>query len=238
MSPYCAFDIEIANPLPDGIEDWKSARPLGITCAATCLEGQQPRVWFGKNPDGSPSERMTRREAAEMVDFLKQTAATHTLLTWNGLGFDFDILAEESGRLQDCRSLAWNHVDMMFHVFCLKGFAIGLDKAAKGMGLPGKTEGMHGDLAPRYWKEGKRDLVLQYVAQDVRTTLDLALAVDGLRKLRWITAAGGSRDMPIPRWLTAREAVNLPEPDMSWQKNPWKRSKFTGWLQEEQLTLF
>lgn len=30
----------------------------------------------------------------------------YTLLTWNGCGFDFDILAEESGMHEQCKALA------------------------------------------------------------------------------------------------------------------------------------
>ena len=90
---------------------------------------------------------MTRDEAAALVGYLEaRTKEGYTLLTWNGLGFDFDILSEESNLLDTCRQLAANHVDMMFHVFCELGHAVGLDAAAKGMGLAGKTEGHEGRL--------------------------------------------------------------------------------------------
>ena len=57
---------------------------------------------------------------------------------------------------------------MMFHVFCAKGYGLGLDKAARGMGLPGKTAGMDGSMAPLLWKNREFQKVLDYVAQDVR----------------------------------------------------------------------
>ncbi len=41
MTRYMAFDLEIARPLPEGGEDWKSIRPLGITCAATLTEDEE-----------------------------------------------------------------------------------------------------------------------------------------------------------------------------------------------------
>ena len=37
-----------------------------------------------------------------------------------------------------CSRVALNHIDLMFHFFCEKGYPLGLDAAAKGMGLPGK----------------------------------------------------------------------------------------------------
>ena len=63
------------------------------------------------------------------------------LLPGMALGFDFDILAEESGMLDDCRRLARDHVDMMFHVVCQLGFGVSLDSAARGMAFIGKARG-------------------------------------------------------------------------------------------------
>ena len=116
---------------------------------------------------------MSREEAAALVEYLEaQTKQGYTVLTWNGLGFDFDVLAEESGMPGECRRLATNHVDLMFHVFCQLGHGIGLDAAARGMGIQGKPEGMSGAVAPVLWAAGRREEVLAYVAQDVKTTLE------------------------------------------------------------------
>ena len=110
------------------------------------------------------------------------------------MGFDFDILAEESGMLAECRELAVNHVDMMFHILCRLGFGVSLNAAAKGMGLEGKPEGMNGAMAPVLWAEGKREAVLDYVAQDVRTTAALATECEACGALRWITKSGKAAD--------------------------------------------
>ncbi len=177
---------------------------------------------------------MSQQDVTEMVHYLTTMAdAGHTTLTWNGLGFDFDILAEESGMRAECKRLAFDlaHVDMMFHVFCQLGYPVGLDRAAKGMGLAGKTQGMDGALAPRLWAEGKQQQVLDYVAQDVRTTLALAQTCEERGHMRWITRRGSGKKMDLPSgWLTVREALALPEPDNSWMSNPWPRSKFTSWI--------
>jgi Predicted 3'-5' exonuclease related to the exonuclease domain of PolB len=231
MHKYCAFDIEIARVIPEGVEDWKAMRPLGISCAATLTAEGKLTHWYGGQPGDQPGERMNRLEAGELVAYLQaQVAAGYTILTWNGLGFDFDILAEESGLLDACTALANEHVDMMFHLFCMKGYPLALDKAAKGMGLPGKTPGMTGDLAPRYWQEGKRQEVLQYVAQDVRTTLDVSSATEKWGQLNWISNTGKPQFVKIPQgWYRVKEALLLPEPDVSWMKNPMQRKGFTKW---------
>jgi hypothetical protein len=229
---YLAFDLEIAKPLPGGQADWTAYHPLGITCAATHTGDSQPRVWYSRNLDGTPASQMNREELIELVDYLQTMVVSgHTLLTWNGLGFDFNVLAEESGLWKPCAEMAIDHVDMMFQVFCMLGHTLGLDKAARGMGVPGKPPGMSGALAPRYWAEGKWAIVLDYVAQDARTTLALAQAVEAQSELRWISDRGIRQNVRLPNgWLTVREALKLPEPDISWLQRPMQRSKFTGWL--------
>jgi hypothetical protein len=233
MNPFVAFDIEIANPFPDGVDDWQPFRPFGISCAATLTSQGTMTVWHGRTPgSAAPGDRMSRDEVAELIAHLESlTAGGHTILTWNGLGFDFDVLAEESGLTARCRALALDHVDMMFHFFCVQGYALGLDRAAKGMGLAGKPAGMTGALAPRYWAEGRRQEVLDYVRQDVRTTLDLALRVQEQRALSWTDSRGKSQRLRLPSgWLTARQALALPLPDVSFMRSPWPRRKFTGWM--------
>lgn len=230
---YAAFDIETAADVPESAGSWASYRPLGITCAAVYLDdAPEATVWHGKNADGTPASRMSEAEARQLVRQLEKVVADgYTLLTWNGLGFDFDIVAEESGAVEECRNLALDHVDMMFHVFCDRGFPVALNKAAEALQIPGKPEGMSGYLAPRLWADGNHDKVLDYVAEDVRIARDIAKACEAKRKFQWITSRGKPSFMPLPDgWLTVREAMQLPEPDTSWMTRPIPRRRFTGWL--------
>jgi hypothetical protein len=223
---YLAFDIETSEVIPENT-NWKSHRPLGIACAATLLaDSNEVMVWQGA------ADRLTQPEAAGLVNYLRNMVSEgYTILTWNGTGFDFDILAEESGMLAECRELTVSHVDMMFHILCRLGFGVSLNSAAQGMGLPGKPEGMNGALAPVLWAEGQRNVVLDYVAQDVRTTLALAIECENQRALRWITKSGKARTMRLPSgWLTQEQAERLPQPNTAWMTEPWKRSDFTGWM--------
>jgi hypothetical protein len=229
---YIAFDIETAKDVPGEDFNWKPHRPLGICCAAALPgDGREAIVWHGK-ADGKPAARMSHIEARGMVDELTKFAADgYTLLTWNGLGFDFDVLAEEADAREQCKRLAVNHVDMMFHVFCMRGFPVGLDKAAAGMGIAGKPAGMSGILAPRLWAQGRYQEVLDYVKHDVRIAMQIALKGEVMRRLDWITRKGTKSFVDLPRgWLTVQEAAKLPEPDTSWMDSKIPRSDFTGWL--------
>lgn len=223
---YLAFDIEIAKSIPEGVTDWKQYRPLGISCAAAIATGQpEPVLWWSS--DNGP---MTKGECKTMLTYLcNMQRKGYTLLTWNGLGFDFEILAEESGLHAECAELAMNHIDMMFQFFCLKGFPLGLPAAAKGCGLPGKTEGMDGAKVPELWAAGEYEKVLEYVGQDVITTLAIAHTVEQQKGFDWRAKSGRLNSIRINEWLTVQEALKLPVPDNSWMSEPWQRSKFVGW---------
>ena len=150
MTRYLAFDIETNKPFPED-HNWRSVRPMGIACAAACGTGdQKPRAWYNRSPNGEIQPALTRQQAKSLVNQItiltdpEQTPDPFTLLTWNGLGFDLDILAEESGMTDECRRIALDHVDMMFHFYATLGYPLSLDKAAHGMGTPGKPEGMNG----------------------------------------------------------------------------------------------
>ena len=170
-----------------------------------------------------------------MVDQLvERVSQGYTLLTWNGLGFDFDVLAEESDSFEACRDLVMNHVDMMFHVFCDRGFPVALDKAAKALKIPGKPAGMSGQLAPRLWAQGRYQDVIDYVSQDVRITLQLAHTCEKTRVFKWITRRDSSSSMDLRRgWLTVKDALRLPAPDTSWMDDPIPRCRFTQWMENQ-----
>jgi hypothetical protein len=175
---------------------------------------------------------MRREEAAELAAYLVSMAERgYSILTWNGLSFDFDVLAEESGMLRECRALALGHVDMMFHLFCRLGHFVGLEAAARGTGLAGKPKGIRGVMAPAMWAAGKHQEILDYAAQDSRITLELATRCEQEASFRWVTRRGDVRRIDLPGgWLTVESAIELPEPDTSWMSNPVSRSHFTKWL--------
>jgi hypothetical protein len=230
---YLAFDIETAKDVPGEDFNWRPYRPLGVSCAATLASGSSEVVlWHGKKSDGTPAAKMTRDDVVGLVQYLcKMADDGFTILTWNGLGFDFDVLAEESAAAANCKTCAMAHVDMMFHIVCALGYPVALDKGAQGMGLPGKPAGMSGLLAPKLWAEGQHQQVLDYVAQDVRLAMQIAEAAEKRRRFEWITRKGTKSNMPLPKgWLTVSEALTLPEPDTSWMSNPMKRRDFIGWF--------
>ena len=96
---YVAFDIETAKILPENFGDLHDHRPLGITCMATWCSDEPSAVTFhSKNEDGSPAPQMTKEDVAAFVEHLKKKSQEgYTIISHNGLGFYFVIVAEESG---------------------------------------------------------------------------------------------------------------------------------------------
>ena len=230
---YLAFDLETAKEVPGDDFNWRPHRPLGITCAATLASDQEsPQLFYGKTASGEPAGRMNKEDAAAFLRHLCKSAQDgYRVLSWNGLGFDLDVLAEESAAQPDCQRLALDHVDMMFHLVCCLGYPISLAKAAQGMGLPGKPDGMSGVKVPALWAQGKHQEVLDYVAQDVRIAMQVALAAEQRKRFSWITSKAIPKSIPLlGGWLSVKEAMKLPDPDTSWMRSRMSRRDFMPWI--------
>jgi len=235
-----AFDTEISKPIIN-MKRWKQQRPLGISCGATFTTDKDMRIWHGgEQPDGRLEEKMPITKCRELAEYLLEMYTSgYIILTWNGLEFDFDVLAEECQDKtlgKELAKLALNHIDIFFTVFSETGFLVSLDAAAKGMGLPGKAHGISGEDAPKLWKQNRKmqETVLEYNAQDVRTTMALHDAICEKGYLQWATKAGRLRQWKLTRDHIPTVAVALtgPEPDTSWMSEPITRLEFCEWIRK------
>ena len=228
---FLALDIETTKAFPSG-EPWRDHAPLGISCAtAYASDLENPMVWADKYEDGRYADQLSTATTRLMLREFEQLAQTYTLVTWNGIGFDWPVIAQESGELDACRELALNHVDMMFHLFCVKGYPASLSAACHQMGLPSKTAGIDGSMATQVWAEGDRQTVVDYCVQDSTITAALAEACHRANNLHWTSRRGRKLTLPLPNgWFTAKEAIALPNPDTSWMDEPIPRQAFTDWL--------
>lgn len=239
---FLAFDIETYKMTPDG-EKWEDHRPLGISCVGTYLEGTDDAiVWYSGMTEAMPAigdetpenRPMNKTELNAILNYMIcKVGDGFTILSWNGVSFDFRNLLEEANKVHLKDFLVFdNHVDMMLQFLAIKGYPLGLDVAAKGMGLSGKTEGMSGDLAPDLWQSSHEDRlkVLEYVAQDALTTFDVA---DKIRNnqgvIKWTSKKGRPMTARVGPWLSVREAIRLPLPDTSWMTTRLTRETLTEW---------
>ena len=215
---YTAWDIEIAVPLRGynlGDQD------VGISCASAVVVGlyDEPleKVW--RSDDGIMGDRMDSLQCMEMVSFLSvMHKRGATLVTFNGLGFDLQVLAREFDRDSlwwlTVADLAYGHIDMYYQFMWERGHRIGLKALAEAVDSSGKTEGMHGGLAPLLWSAGNtgtqedldsiaalglipgsaeaRDFVCEYVLQDSIATGEVYEGIlrEAGEGIRWTTSAG------------------------------------------------
>ena len=245
MDRFVGFDLEIAEPFPEG--GWDKRSSLGISCAA--IYGESTMAFFPAphNSERLP-DRMSAFEARLMVDeLLNAERRGAQIVTWNGLGFDFLVLAIEcqnESYAQLVREMALRHIDPFFNMFCDMGYGIGLQTAANALNVHGKLEGMHGSLAPLMWNAsfpatdeetaemaatgfergsiGAQNLCIEYVEQDAKATYDVYMALAETHNLYWTTRAGKRSRYPwrprklFGRLLTCSEASMTEEPNTSW----------------------
>jgi hypothetical protein len=222
------FDLETeVTPGPLDLERHVPA----ITVGATLADGGEPRLWYERSAEGcATGEALSLQSARALVGYLADaTQAGQTIVTWNGAGFDFRVLAQASGMVGVCTELAWGHLDLMFWFHCANGYSVGLDRAAQAVGS-GKTQGMDGQEAARLWAAGEYERVLEYAAQDVRALAAIYEGTQRSNALRWINSRGRLSRTAGPL-LAVRDAYELPLPDTSWMRRaPWPREKFVGWM--------
>jgi len=180
---------------------------------------------------------MAQNDTRRLVEYLEyRQAGGHVAFTWNGMGFDWPILAAASGWLKRCRELALHHIDGMFAVFWEKGYPVSLKAVSEGMGVEGKTEGMDGLKAVEMWQDpSKRRDVLSYVGGDVVATMRVAEACEAEGQIQWTSKSGNPMTVMLldGKWPTVGELLETPPPDQGWMSTPIKPGTFTDWLSLE-----
>ena len=204
-------DAEKVQSLQQELEkakDWRNFAPLGVSCAGTHALPGDPRAWAStETAFGCHLPKMPLKDLSDLVHHLTEHQNSGRLVvTYNGLGFDFPVVAEEfqTGHLKRwVRDLALGHVDLAFQFFCERGFMPSLQNVALGLGLAGKTEGMSGAMAPVLWARSAADQqsVLEYVKQDVVATGQVVKEALTRSRVAWITKSGRPAKRPWhPSW--------------------------------------
>lgn len=233
---FASFDLEIAKEIEEGVDDYTDCMPLGISCAAVALTGD-PKVRFWK-AKGQLSKQKCQKIVHDLIDIVKQG---YKIVTWNGTGFDFRVLAFESGMYEECARLALHHVDMMLIVTFTKGWLLGLDTALSAAGIQSKLkevelsdgsvlEYMKGDLVPALWEIGEYKAVLDYLTYDVTQPLEYAHLIEKQGFIWWTTKAGNTQKVKFQGMPSTLECFKIPEPDVSWMEAPKTRHYFVSWI--------
>jgi hypothetical protein len=231
---HLSFDIEIADEfvLQPG-EDLLDHAPFHIAVAATVEDGGTSRLWHSAGADGTPRIEMDQSKARELLSFLLQMQQEGwQLFAWNGLGFDLRWIGHNAGDMETAARVALGLYDPMFQLFNQRGFPVGLAAVGQAMGVR-QTKLMDSADAPREWRKGNHQRVMDYVVGDCQITNQVIEAILQRRCLMWRTKGGTLSAEFMPRFKTVAEVLRDPEPDQSWMKGGgMKRHKFTEWLPE------
>lgn len=154
-----AFDLEISRPLPPG--DRNLSPFVGVSCVSARLSDQdKPIIWHAGQSLSTFEEwpypaEMNPDELAEVAKFLLLHAGLgYEIVTWNGLAFDYDVLARGIGdpvASEGLARLALTQYDPAFLQVCQSGYMVKLAKIAEGLEVGSKMAGMKGALAPVLW---------------------------------------------------------------------------------------
>ncbi|MGB6836252.1 MAG: ribonuclease H-like domain-containing protein [Dehalococcoidia bacterium] len=154
LSDGIVVDLETLRG-PDEAGGWEHPERFGLAVAVTWDPGQGFREWF-EGDAGALTEELS--SFGRVVGF-------------NALRFDYGVLAAYVPNVRAL--LAGKTVDILADVYQALGFRVSLDDLARATLGRGKTA--TGDQAIRWWREGKRDLVISYCRSDVALTRDLYL---------------------------------------------------------------
>lgn len=227
-----SFDIEISDVFELGRhEDMERYAPFHLSVAATAVHNGEERVWYSEDGPGRPALNMTADRAREMLEYLRDMQEDGFMVcAWNGLGFDLKWIGHHAGDMRLAAEIALKSYDPMFQFFNQTGYPVGLAKVAEAMGIP-QTKMMDGADAPKEWRAGNHQAVMDYVLGDCQMTNLIVSAIQEYKQVRWITTKGYIKAIPMDRLKTAEEVIAEPEPDQSWLDNPLPKSKFCEWAQ-------
>lgn len=237
---YIAWDLELANTnIPEDFSggDLFQFAPMRISCGAVAFkEGTEviTERWWG--------EPETNKE--DIIDMLKYLESFHergyTILSFNGVQFDFRVCAEATGEYDLCKKLAMNHYDLMYDVFLHRGYFASLDSILKFHGRSKKHEvtlkdgtvitDMSGGLAPRLWAKGETDAVLEYLDGDVTELLNVMDIVDKRQKIEWYSQKGNYMKVATDLLLVGEGIKKIKKPNTSWMTDPVTREQTTAWM--------
>jgi len=227
-----SFDIEIADEfeLKPG-EDLIKYAPFHIAVAATVDSEGGSKLWYSSGADGKPAVEMTQATAFELLAYLCQKQQEGwSLFAWNGLNFDLRWIGHNSRDMEAATRIALGLYDPMFQFFNQRGFPVSLSAVGEAMGVKQKKL-MDSADAPKEWRKGNHQRVMDYVIGDCQITNQIVAAIAARRAISWRTKKGTLGSEPMPRFKTVAEVLREPEPDQSWMTGGgMRRQTFVEWL--------
>ncbi|MEN8136183.1 MAG: ribonuclease H-like domain-containing protein [Thermodesulfobacteriota bacterium] len=228
-----SFDIEISDVFELGKhEDLEKYAPFHISVAATAIDDGEERLWYSTDEAGQPAMNLSQQRTHELLEYLDEMQQKGVMVcAWNGLSFDLKWIGHQADDIPLAARIALKSYDPMFQFFNQAGFPVSLGKVAAGMGIP-QEKLMDGADAPKQWRAGNHQEVMDYCLGDCQMTNLIVCAIQKTRQVRWVTAKGTISSKPMPRLKSVAEVIRDPEPDQSWMDTPMPKVNFYKWIEE------
>ena len=228
-----SFDIEISDIFELGPhEDMEKYAPFHISVAATAIDGGDERVWYSEDAEGRPALNLTPERAHDLLEYLDEKQQQGVMVAaWNGLGFDLKWIGHQADDMALAARVALKSYDPMFQFFNQAGFPVGLGKVAQGMGIT-QEKLMDGADAPKQWRDGHHQEVMDYCLGDCQMTNLIVRAIEEVGEVRWMTSKGYVSSKPMPQLKPVEAVIQDPDPDQSWMDTPIPKAKFYEWVRE------
>ena len=159
--------------------------------------------------------------ATELTSILSSSSDMSEIVTYNGAGMGFRLLADGSVNARDAAEMALLHTDMFIDFALDRGFRISLESICAGINHA------YTRAESDTFSESKRDELVR------RASADEARAVDAVRRyalkwgrLQWKTASGAIRSWALPgdvKFRAVDEAVGTyfdAPPNVAWMQSP------------------
>jgi RNase_H superfamily len=228
-----SFDIEISDVFDLAqYEDMDKYAPFHISVAATAIHGGEEKVWYSEDAEGRPALNLTPQRAHDLLVYLEEMQQKGFMVcAWNGVSFDLQWIGHQADDMALAARIALKSYDPMFQFFNQAGFPVGLAKVAQAMGIP-QEKLMDGADAPKEWRAGNCQQVMDYCLGDCQMTNLIIRAIIEARQVQWVTARGYVSSKPMARLKTVEEVIRDPGPDQSWMDTPIPKHKFYQWVQD------
>ena len=228
-----SFDIEISDVFELAkYEDMEKYAPFHISVTATAIHNGEERVWYSEDEDGRPALNLSQQRAHEFLEYLDTMQQKGFMVcAWNGLSFDLKWIGHQAEDMALAARVALKSYDPMFQFFNQAGFPVGLGKVAEGMGIP-QEKLMDGEDAPKQWRAGNHQKVIDYCLGDCQMTNLIVCAIQKTQQVQWVTGKGHISSKPMPRLKPVEEVIKDPEPDQSWMDAPMPKAKFYEWIEK------
>ncbi len=226
-----SFDIEISDVFElRKYEDMDKYAPFHISVAATAIHNGEERVWYSEKGD-RPALNLTQQRAHELLEYLEEMQQKGFMVcAWNGLSFDLKWIGHQANDMTLAARIALKSYDPMFQFFNQAGFPVSLANVA-AMSIT-QQKLMDGADAPKEWRAGNHQKVMDYCLGDCQMTNLIVLAIQKAKETRWVTGRGSIGSKPMPHFKQVGEVIRDPEPDQSWMDTPMPKLKFYEWIQE------